>query len=155
MRNGTDFYIISCCIIWLMQAGCDIGRVRSRGPYMEITQAVTILSEYYFWFFIVTPVPFFSCFRSNIFFFPCQQLNPLKTDGSPASPLKSSLKASNLAPLRGSAGEPVVQTSTGPRLSMEGAMRSSAEAYLRGSTDVCIKGGCILGQVSKRFCSWG
>ena len=61
--------------------------------------------------------------------------------------MKSSLGGSGgkggkggLGPLRGSAGESIIQTSaTGPRLSNEGFMRSSAEAYLRGSTDVSIR----------------
>ncbi len=45
-------------------------------------------------------------------------------------------RGNGLGPLRGSGGEPIINTSTGLRLSNEGPMRSSAEAYLRGSTDV-------------------
>ena len=40
-----------------------------------------------------------------------------------------------LDPLKKS-GEPVMKTSTGPRLSDDRQMRTSAEAYLRGSDDV-------------------
>jgi len=49
----------------------------------------------------------------------------------------NTMKGSSLGPLRGSLGDSLIQTTnTGPRLSNEGFMRSSAEAYLRRSTDV-------------------
>ena len=40
--------------------------------------------------------------------------------------------------LIGSMGEPIRATATGPRLSTEGLMRNSAEAYLKGSTEVVL-----------------
>ena len=52
--------------------------------------------------------------------------------------LKSSLRSSlGETALRGSLGEPIKLMESGPRLSNEGPMRSSAEAYLKGSTEVC------------------
>ena len=63
---------------------------------------------------------------------------------TPGNTLRSSLggstgKGSQLGPLRGSVGEHgnIQNTATGPRLSNEGPMRTSAENYLmRGSADV-------------------
>lgn len=55
-----------------------------------------------------------------------QGLNPLRGSG----PLQGRLSA------RGISHEVIQTSATGPRLSNEGAMRSSAEAYLRGSTEV-------------------
>ena len=71
-------------------------------------------------------------------------LGPLKGELTPVNTMKSTLggstiKGSSLGPLRGSLGDSMIQTTnTGPRLSNEGFMRSSAEAYLRRSTDVNI-----------------
>ncbi|KAK2153752.1 hypothetical protein LSH36_287g01025 [Paralvinella palmiformis] len=71
-------------------------------------------------------------------------LGPLKGELTPVSTMKSTLggntmKGSSLGPLRGSLGDSLIQTTnTGPRLSNEGFMRSSAEAYLRRSTDGSI-----------------
>lgn len=39
--------------------------------------------------------------------------------------------------LKGSMGEPIKTSASGPRLSTEGPMRDSAEKYLKGSTEVC------------------
>jgi len=39
--------------------------------------------------------------------------------------------------LTGSLGEPIKMSAMGPRLSTEEPMRNSAEAYLKGSLDVC------------------
>ena len=53
--------------------------------------------------------------------------------------LRSSLRTSpGESALRGSLGEPIRLMESGPRLSNEGPMRSSAEAYLKGSTEVCV-----------------
>ncbi len=73
-------------------------------------------------------------------------MGPLKVDGAPSNTMRSTLGSTggskgggNLGPLRGSGGEAILNTPTGPRLSTDGPMRSSAEAYLRGSAYVCVK----------------
>ena len=65
--------------------------------------------------------------------FPSQAgLNPLRGSGPLQGPGQTMA-------MRGTSGELIMTSPTGPRLSTEGPMRTSAEAYLRGSTEVGLE----------------